>query len=123
MYNGNEIIFRHLINSDNIWESLKIPKMYVKTVLRKRTDNIMTKGKVPNLQYTIRKAKDQTTHIPLKSDFEFICIEKVTSSCFTSGIRRINRVCPRLPSCVNNIVDDSEVSILDYTFRFIEQHA
>ena len=50
----------------------------------KRTNN--------NLQNTMHKAKDQVTQTPLKIGDELMFSGRVTSSCSTSGTRRVNLV-------------------------------
>jgi hypothetical protein len=57
-------------------KSLKIPKGQSEFVYRRRTDNTM--------------AKDRVTRTPLKTGGELRCSGRVSSSCSTSGTRRVN---------------------------------
>ena len=77
-------------------KSLKIPKWQLDSVYRRKTDNTMAKRKSTKGQTTIyktyNKTKDRVTRTPLKSRGELWCSGRVSSSCSTSGTRRINLV-------------------------------
>ena len=74
-------------------KSLKIPKEQSETVYRRRTDNTMAKRKVQkDKQRSTKKTKDRVTRTPLTTRGELRCSGKVSSSCSTSSIRRVNLV-------------------------------
>ena len=74
-------------------KSLKIPKEQSETVYRRRTDNTMAKRKVQkDKQRSTKKTKDRVTRTPLTTGGELRCSGKVSSSCSTSSIRRVNLV-------------------------------
>ena len=50
-----------------------------------------TKGQQRSTKYTY-KTKDRVTRTPLKTGGERMCSVKVSSSCSTSGTRRVNLV-------------------------------
>ena len=75
-------------------KSLKIPKGQSESVYRRRTDNTMAKRKVQkdkqrSTKHTY-KTKDRVTRTPLKTGGELRCSGRVSSSCSTSGTRRVN---------------------------------
>ena len=57
-----------------------------------RRNDQMKKDKRTNndLQNTTHKTKDRVTRTPLKTGGELRCSGRVSSSCFTSGISRVN---------------------------------
>jgi hypothetical protein len=59
-----------------------------------RRNDQMKKDKRTNndLQNTTHKTKDRVTRTPLKTGGELRCSGRVSSSCFTSGISRVNLV-------------------------------
>jgi hypothetical protein len=59
-----------------------------------RRNDQMKKDKRTNndLQNTTHKTKDRVTRTPLKTGGELRCSGRVGSSCFTSGISRVNLV-------------------------------
>ena len=77
-------------------KSLKIPKGQSETVYRRRIDNTMAKRKRTKGQTTIKKhtykTKDGVTRTPLKTEAELGCPGRISSSCSTSGTRRVNLV-------------------------------
>ena len=93
----NKILIRHEgLNTDK--KSLKVPKGKSESVYR-RTDNTMAKRKNTNdkqrpTKHT-HKTKDRVTRIPLKTRGELRCSGRVSSSCSTSGTRRVNLVTNR----------------------------
>ena len=99
-----------------IKKSLKIPKGQSETVYRRRTDNTMAKryqrgnqkpyieeqttqwpkekvqkDKQQSTKHTY-KTKDRVTRTPLKIGGELRCSGSVSSSCSSSGTRRVNLV-------------------------------
>ena len=100
-----------------IKKSLKIPKGQSETVYRRRTDNTMAKryqrghqkpyieeeqttqwpkekvqkDKQRSTKHTY-KTKDRVTRTPLKIGGELRCSGRVSSSCSSSGTRRVNLV-------------------------------
>jgi hypothetical protein len=77
-------------------KSLKIPKGQSESVYRRRTDNTMVKRKVQkdkqrSTKHTY-KTKDRVTRTPVKTEAEFRCSGRVSSSCSTSDTRRVNLV-------------------------------
>ena len=61
-----------------------------------KTDNTMakresTKGQTMIYKHTY-KTKDRVTRTPLKTGGVLRCSERISSSCFTSGTRRVNIV-------------------------------
>jgi hypothetical protein len=100
-----------------IKKSLKIPKGQSETVYRRRADNTMAKGyqrgnqkpyieeeqttqwpkekvqkdKQRSTKHTY-KTKDRVTRTPLKIGGELRCSGRVSSSCSSSGTRRVNLV-------------------------------
>ena len=77
-------------------KSLKIPKGQSETVYRRRIDNTMAKKKVQkdkqrSTKHTY-KTKDRVTWTPLKTGGELRFSGRVSSSCSTSGTRRVNLV-------------------------------
>ena len=77
-------------------KSLKIPKEQSETVYRRRTDNTMAKrkgqkDKQRSTKYTY-KTKDRVTRTPLTTGGELRCSGRVSSSCSTSSIRRVDLV-------------------------------
>jgi len=77
-------------------KSLKIPKGQSESEYRRRTDNTMAKEKgQKDKQRSTRhtyKTKDRVTRNPLKTEGELRCFGRVSSSCSTSDIRRVNLV-------------------------------
>ena len=55
------------------------------------TKRISTKGQTTIYKHTY-KTKDRITRTPLKTGSELRCSERVSSSCYTSGTRRVNLV-------------------------------
>ena len=85
------------IRKFKFWKkSLKIPKRQSESVYRRRTDTTMAKRKVQkdkqrSTKYTY-KTKDRVTRTPLKTGDELRSSGRVSSSCSTSGTRRVNLV-------------------------------
>jgi hypothetical protein len=77
-------------------KSLKIPKGQSESVYRRRTDNTMAKRKSTKGQTTIYKTYTQIQRSsntnPTKNGGELRCFGRVSSSCSTSGTRRVNLV-------------------------------
>jgi hypothetical protein len=73
-------------------KSVKISKGQSKFGYRRKTYNTMAKIKSTNGQTTIYKATDRVTRTPLKTWGELRCSGRVSSSCSTSGTRRVNLV-------------------------------
>ena len=74
-------------------KSLKIPKGVIR--IRKSQDrqhNGKKEKKNKDLQNTTPKTKDRATRTPLKTGGEFMCSGSVSSSCSTSGTRRVTVV-------------------------------
>ena len=85
-------------------KSLKIPKGQSESVYRRRTDSTMAKRKVQkdkqrSTKHTY-KTKDRATRTPLRTGDEPGCSGRVSRSCSTSGIRRVNLV--TIPVIGNN---------------------
>jgi hypothetical protein len=77
-------------------KSLKIPMRLSESVYRRRTENTMakitsTKGQTTIYNHT-HKTKDRVTRTQLKTRDELRCSGRVSSSCSTSGTRRVNLV-------------------------------
>ena len=76
-------------------KSLKIPKGQSESVYR-RTDNTMAKKNVQKDKQRstkhIYKTKDRVTRTPVKTVGELRCSGRVSSSCSTSGTRRVSLV-------------------------------
>ena len=72
---------------------MKTPKRQSESVNQRRTDNKMIKRKVTNgsTKHTY-KTKDRVTRTPLKTRGELRCSGMVSSSCSTTGTRRVNLV-------------------------------
>ena len=88
------VFFGH--NPTYLKKSLKIPKGQSESVYRRRTDNTMAKKKVQkdkqrSTKHTY-KTKDRVTRTPVKTGGELRCSERESSSCSTSGTRRVNLV-------------------------------
>ena len=73
-------------------KSLKIPKGSSESVNRRRTDNTMAKRKSTKGQTTKYKTKYRVIRTPLKTGGDLIWSGRVSSSCSTSGTRRVNLV-------------------------------
>jgi hypothetical protein len=75
--------------------SLKIPKGQSETVYRRTEHNCqkkkVQKDKQRSTQHTY-KAKDRVTRTPLKTEGELRCSGRISTSCSTSGIHRVNLV-------------------------------
>ena len=77
-------------------KSLKIPMRLSESVYRRRTENTMakitsTKGQTTIYNHT-HKTKDRVTRTQLKTGDELRCSGRISSSCSTSGTRRVNLV-------------------------------
>jgi hypothetical protein len=73
---------------------LKIPKERSESVYRRRTQwpkEQVQKDKQRSTKHTY-KTKDRVTRTPLKTGGELKCSGRVSSSCSTSDIRRVNLV-------------------------------
>ena len=77
-------------------KSLKIPKEKLESVYRRRTENMDKREKLQNNKQRstkhIHNTKDRATLIALKTGGERRCSGRVSSSCSTSGTRRVNLV-------------------------------
>jgi hypothetical protein len=73
-------------------KSLKIPKGQSESVYRRRTDNTMVNRKSTKQRYTkhTHKTKDRVTRTPQKTGGELWYSGRVSSTCSTSGTRRVN---------------------------------
>jgi hypothetical protein len=73
---------------------LKISKGKSESVYLRRTDNTMAKKKVQKNKQRSKKhtykTKDRVTRTPVKTEVELMCSGRVSSSCSTSGTRRVN---------------------------------
>ena len=78
----------------NLKKRLMIPKGKSESVYR-RTDNTMAIRKCTKVQKTMYKhtykTKDRVTRSPLRTGGELRCSGRVSSSCLTSGTRRVNQ--------------------------------
>ena len=65
-----------------VFKSLEILKWLSESVNRRRTNNIMVKGKRTNndLQNTTQKTKDRVTPTPLKTGGELMCSGRVSGA-------------------------------------------
>ena len=92
---------RHWLEVGESWKWQKKTNHYLRRVWRyqgvnrRRTDNTMAKRKVQrDKQRSIKhthKAKDRVTRTSLKTGGKLRCSGRVSSSCSTSGIRRVNQ--------------------------------
>jgi arylamine N-acetyltransferase len=75
-------------------KSLETPKGQSESVNRRRTDNTMAKRKKDKQESTkqTHKTKDRVTRTLLKTGDELRCSGRISSSCSTSGTRRVNLV-------------------------------
>ena len=102
---------------------MKIPKGPSASVYRRRTDNPMAKKKVQKDKHRSTKhtykTKDRVTRTPLKTGGELRCSGRVSSSCSTSGTRRVNLV----TNTVINRGKDREVFTTSgtYPWSFVTQ--
>jgi hypothetical protein len=75
-----------------VQEEFEDTKGVIRIRKSKRTDNIMTKRKrtlgQTTIYKTLYKTKDRVTRTPLKTEGEFRCSGRVSSSSSTSGTRR-----------------------------------
>jgi hypothetical protein len=88
-------------------KSLKIPKGSSESVNRRRTENTMAKRKSTKGQTTKYKTKYRVIRTPLKTGGDLIWSGRVSSSCSTSGTRRVNLVTN--PVISHEWVEDREV--------------
>ena len=72
-----------------LFKILKIPKGEIRIRVSK---NRQHNGQKKKVQTTIYKTKDRVTRTPLNSGGELRCSGRVSSSCSTSGTRRVNLV-------------------------------
>ena len=64
---------------------------YLLLCVKQQSMNNKSRDKQRSTKHT-HKTKDQATRTPLKSGGELRCSERVSSSCSTSGTRRVNLV-------------------------------
>jgi short subunit dehydrogenase-like uncharacterized protein len=98
--------------------SLKIPKGQSEIVYRRTEHNCqkkkVQKDKQRSTQHTY-KAKDRITRTPLKTEGELRCSGRISTSCSTSGIRRVNLVTN--PVISREWGKDREVFMTSGTYR------
>ena len=74
----------------SVWQSLKIPKGQQNPYIEEQwPKEKVQKDKQRSTKHTY-KTKDRVTRIPLKTGGKLRCSGRVSSSCSTSGTRRVN---------------------------------